>query len=128
MIKLEEQFITAALYESALYYQHCSLPPALYEYLSLSNNRSSRPELFCRQGILRNFAKFPGKHLCQRPCDFIKKSLWHRWILRNFSEHLFYRAPLMAASARFVDLLISSQLKSTYVASESFLKSSCKWR
>ena len=29
------------------------------------NFRSSRPEVFCRKGVLRNFAKFTGKHLCQ---------------------------------------------------------------
>ena len=27
--------------------------------------RSSRPEVFCKKLILRNFAKFTGKHLCQ---------------------------------------------------------------
>ena len=27
--------------------------------------RSSRPERFCRKGVLRNFAKFTGKQLCQ---------------------------------------------------------------
>ena len=27
--------------------------------------RSSRTELFCKKGILRNFVKFTGKHLCQ---------------------------------------------------------------
>ena len=27
--------------------------------------RSSRPEVFCEKGVLRNFAKFTGKHLCQ---------------------------------------------------------------
>ena len=26
-------------------------------------NRSSRPEVFCKKGVLRNFAKFTGKHL-----------------------------------------------------------------
>ena len=26
---------------------------------------SSRPELFCKKGVLKNFAKFTGKHLCQ---------------------------------------------------------------
>ena len=25
---------------------------------------SSRPEVFCKKGVLRNFAKFTGKHLC----------------------------------------------------------------
>ena len=28
--------------------------------------RSSRPEVFCRKGGLRNLAKFTGKDLCQR--------------------------------------------------------------
>ena len=28
--------------------------------------RSSRPHVFCTKGVLRNFAKFTGKHLCQR--------------------------------------------------------------
>ena len=27
--------------------------------------RSSRPEVFCKKGVLRNFAKFTGRHLCQ---------------------------------------------------------------
>ena len=26
---------------------------------------SSRPEMFCKKGVLRNFAKFTRKHLCQ---------------------------------------------------------------
>ena len=28
-------------------------------------SRSSRPEVFCKKGIPRNFGKFTGKHLCQ---------------------------------------------------------------
>ena len=27
---------------------------------------SNRPEVFCKKGVLRNFTKFTGKHLCQR--------------------------------------------------------------
>ena len=27
--------------------------------------RSSHPEVFCKKGVLRNFAKFTGKHLCR---------------------------------------------------------------
>ena len=26
---------------------------------------SSRPEVFCKKGVLRNLAKFTGEHLCQ---------------------------------------------------------------
>ena len=29
------------------------------------NCRSSRPEVFCEKGVLRNLAKLTGKHLCQ---------------------------------------------------------------
>ena len=28
-------------------------------------NRSSHPEVFCKKGVLRNFAKLTGKHRCQ---------------------------------------------------------------
>ena len=28
-------------------------------------DRSSSPEVICKKGVLRNFAKFTGKHLCQ---------------------------------------------------------------
>ena len=28
-------------------------------------NRSSCPEVFCKKGVLRNFAKLTRKHLCQ---------------------------------------------------------------
>ena len=30
-------------------------------------SKSSRPEVFCQKDVLRNFAKFTGKHLCQSP-------------------------------------------------------------
>ena len=32
---------------------------------SLRTFRSSRPEVFCKKGVLRNFANCTGKHLCQ---------------------------------------------------------------
>ena len=35
------------------------------EMMLLSLNRSSRPDVFCKKGVLSNFAKFTGKHLCQ---------------------------------------------------------------
>ena len=46
---------------------------------------SSRAEVFCKKGVLRNFTKFTGKHLCQslffnkvaglRPANLLKKRL-----------------------------------------------------
>ena len=78
--------------------------------------RSSHPEVFYKKDVLRNFAKFTGKHLCQRlflnkvaglrpkACNFIKKSLWRRCFPVNFCEisknTLFHRTPPVAASER----------------------------
>ena len=41
-------------------------------------SKSSRPDVFCEKGVLRNFAKFTGKHLCQ--------SLFFNKVLRNFAK------------------------------------------
>ena len=48
------------------------MPSFLFDsvYLNTKKNieifvRSSRPEVFYKKGVLRNFAKFIGKHVCQ---------------------------------------------------------------
>ena len=63
-----------------------------------SNNRSSHRRCSVKNGVLRNFARFTGKHLCQ--VSFLIKLQAEScgtgvflWILRNFLEHLFYRTP-----------------------------------
>ena len=33
-------------------------------FLSKWKRRSSRPEVFCKKGVLKNFEKFTGKQLC----------------------------------------------------------------
>ena len=53
-------------------------------------------ELFCKKGVLRNFANFTGKHLCwsfflielQEVCSFIKKRLRHRRFPEEFTKFL----------------------------------------
>ena len=37
----------------------------LARLLGMSTDRSSRPQVVCRKGVLGNLAKFTGKHLCQ---------------------------------------------------------------
>ena len=51
---------------------HISLGPPM-----IIIDRSSHLEVFCRKGVLRNFAKFTGKRMCQ-------SLIFKRWILRNF--------------------------------------------
>ena len=65
---------------------------------NLFENISSRPEVFCKKGVLRNFTKFTGKHLCQslflnkvatlRPSTLSRKRLWHRCFPVNFAKFL----------------------------------------
>ena len=66
---------------------HLILTGIYNTYISIHSHkmmasRSSRPEVFCKTGVLGNFAKFTGKHLCQNlffnkvagaACNFIKK-------------------------------------------------------
>ena len=59
----------------------------------VTNIRSCRPEVFCKKGVLRNFAKSTGKHLCQKLffnkiATLLKKSLWHRCFPVNFEQFL----------------------------------------
>ena len=79
--------------------------------------RSSRLEVFFKKGVLRNFAKFTEKHLCQSlffnkvaglsPATLLKKGLW-RWrfpvnfvkFLRTtfFKEDLWWLLPYISDS------------------------------
>ena len=60
--------------------------------------RSSRPQMFCKKPVLKNFTKFTEKHLCQSlllnkvvglsPVTLSKRRLWHRYFHVNFTKFL----------------------------------------
>ena len=58
--------------------------------------RSSHQRYSVTKGVLKNFAKFRGKHLCQvlffikvaSPTSLLKKRLWHRCFPVNFAKFL----------------------------------------
>ena len=70
--------------------------------------RSSHMRCYIKKGVLRDFTKFLGKHLCQslffnkvaglRPATLLKKRLWHRCFPVIFMEfvrtHFFQRTPV----------------------------------
>ena len=72
--------------------------------------RSSRSEVFCKKGVVRNFEKFIGKHLCQsllfnkvaglRPASLLKKRLWHWCFPVNFAK--FLRTPFLIENLRWL--------------------------
>ena len=103
-------------------------PPLQLSLSSLSLSLSLS-EVFCEKGVLRNFAKFTGKHLSQglfftkscrsQACNFIKKESPAQMFSCGFCEFLrtpfFYRTPPVAASEKNVHktlLLISVTVNS----------------
>ena len=81
----------------ALLFMKLSSRKGFYTRYCLVCYRNSRPEVFCKKGVLRNFAKFTGKHLCHSlyfnevaglPATFLKKWLWHRCFPVSFEKFL----------------------------------------
>ena len=74
-----------SIFEQQMFLKRCGRNS---QSLNAIKHRSIRPEVFCKKGVLRNFAKFARKHLCQslffnkvaglRPATLLKKRLWHR--------------------------------------------------
>ena len=58
-------------------------------------DRSSLEEAFCTKGVVKNFTKFTGKHLCQslvfnkvtglRPATLLKKRRWYSCFPVNYA-------------------------------------------
>ena len=81
----------------------------IYNFFWIYLGRSSRPEVFCKKGVLRNIAKLTGKHLCQSLFFNKVSGLCKKWdsgtgVFSEFCEisnnTFFYRTPLVAASVR----------------------------
>ena len=70
--------------------------------------RSIHKRCFIKKGVLKNFAKFTGKHLCQslffnkvaglKPATLLKKRLWHRCFPVNSAK--FLRASFLQNTSR----------------------------
>ena len=84
-----------------------SRTPFLIEHLQWLLPKIQKQVLLQKQssgGVLINFAKFTGKHLCQS--QFFNKvaGLWHRCFPVNFAKFLrtpFLTSPLVAASVQY---------------------------
>ena len=80
--------------------------------------RGSHRKCSARKAVLRNFAKFTGKHLCQslifnkaaglRLATVLKKRLWHRCFPLNFAK--FLRTPVLQNTSGGLFCLFDSQL------------------
>ena len=92
-------------------------------YQSYVLYRSSRPEVFCKKGGLRNFAKFTGKHLYKsrlfnkvaglRPATLLKKRLWHRCFPLNFAK--FLRTPFLTEHLWWLLLIVDKLSANTTI-------------
>ena len=74
--------------------ENLQFPANLFRF---TKRRGRRSDVFCKKGVLKNFAKFTGKHLCQSLffnkvtclllCNFIKKRLQHRCFPKNSANN-----------------------------------------
>ena len=71
-----------------------------YVYFEFFRNSYRRCSI--QKDVLKNFANFTGKYLCQSffliklwtsACNFVKKRLWHRCFPNNFAK--FLRVPFL---------------------------------
>ena len=72
--------------------------------------RSSRLEVFCKKGVLRNFEKLTGKHLCLsllfnkvaglKTVTLLKKKFWYKCFPVNFSK--FLKTPFITEHLRWL--------------------------
>ena len=89
-------------------------------------DRSSHRRCSVRKDVLRNFATFTGKHLCQglfmsgpKACNFIKKWLWHCCFPVNFAK--FLRTPFLQNTSGWL-LLFRVNRVSDYLAKSIYIK------
>ena len=96
--------------------------------------RSSRLDVFCKKGLLRNSTKFTGKHLWHSlffnkvaglmPATLLKKRLWHRCFPVNFVK--FLRAPFLRNTSRLlllsVIITIDIMVINTFIIAEAALR------
>ena len=86
--------------------------------------RSRRPKVFCKKGVLRNFAKLTGKYLCHslffnkvaglRSTTLLKKRLWRRCFAVNFAK--FLRTPFFTEHLQWLLLVYSGSCQTSMIA------------
>ena len=98
-------FITEIVNGKLHFFVQWKFTNQLYLQLIYEENqsRSSRPEVFCKKGVLRKFAKFTGEHLCQgfffnkvaglTSATLLKSRLWLRCFPVNYTKLL--RTPFL---------------------------------
>ena len=110
-----QYFVRINFYESGIF---TYLARAYFRESRKPYFRSSRHEVFCRKGVLTNFAKFTRKYLCQSL--FFNKvaglRLWCRFFPVNFVK--FLRTPFPAEHLRAT----ASEYNYTLTTKQHFLR------
>ena len=80
------------------------------QFKSKSKENATGNQKQSSRGVLENFTKFTGKHLCQslffnkiaglKPATLLKKRLWHRCFSVNFANIL--RTPFFIEDLRWM--------------------------
>ena len=91
--------------------------------------RSSRPKVFCKKGVLKNFSKFTGKYLCEKlflnkvadlmPTALLEKRLSNRCLPVNFTK--FLRTPFLIEHLWWLVLYVPIWARSVSYQKRAFL-------
>ena len=123
---------TKILFLTGLVIQLKSLPSHVTTISKGMKFGRGRPEVFCRKGALRNFAKLTGKNLCQslffnkvaglKPETLLKRRLWHRYFPVKFTK--FLRTPFLWNTSGRLLLEVANNIQYNFVKSNTFLLTS----
>ena len=99
-----------------LYYSSCStfISSLNFQHCCFSFTEAATRGVLYKKGVLKNFAKFTGKHLCQSlfliesqapPGTLLKRRLWHRCFPLNFAK--FLRIPFLQNTSERLPLQLN---------------------
>ena len=111
------QYLNVIITQTALFIKQEKVKKKRKEIQYLIH-RSSHQKSSLKKGVLRNFTKFTGNHLCQglffnkvaglRPTTLLKIRLWHRCFPVNFAK--FLRTPLLTEHLRWLLMVVPLNL------------------
>ena len=104
------------MFHEIVWKKYFTVYPRLYVYRK-SSYRSIRSQMLFKIGVLKNFANFTGKHLCQSlffdKGAGLRLQLWTQvgeflWNLRNTKNTFFHRTHPVTASDHIMKIIFTS--------------------
>ena len=93
----------------------------IWNWVIFLQYQKQSPDVFCKKGVLRNFSKFTGKHLCQglffnkvaglRPATILKNRLWHKCFHGNIRNKFTMGKNLHTIVSYLIDFYLCKKIQ-----------------